>query len=179
MTHKYTFAIGFLAILALVLFYAIPSVIGALASDQSTSVDRYKSYTFLNATTTNATSTSITAGMDANGIYDNGTFVVMGAKAVDFYFTHGGTATTSTGDSTFNVQFSNNGSDWYDYRKFVSSTSTVATIQFVPIEGATSTLQYSMSDNLTTAFYALRCIVVEGGAAGTQGEHTCKAVARF
>ena len=130
----------------------------------------YKNFSFFSATTTNATSTNLTG--------DGGYFVIAGAKKVDFYFTHGGAGTSSLATSTFNVQVSPDGTNWYDYIQILSSTSTTV-IPRVTIEGATSTIRGVLDGFQNETFYAARCIVVEGGLSGTQGEHTCTASAEF
>jgi hypothetical protein len=133
-----------------------------------------QNYTFFTATTTTATSTNYSDGNDS------GLFIIAGAKKVEFYFTHGGSATSSTGTSTFSVQVSPDGLNWFAYPKLVTGTSS-AVIAQVQIQGATSTVNANLSTILTDAFYAVRCIVNEGtntGASG-DGEHTCKAYAEY
>lgn len=139
----------------------------------TTPVGQVKGFSLFSGTTTSATSTNTTDG--------GGYFVIAGAKRVEMFFGHGGIATTSTGTSTFSVQVSPDGINWYNFGRLVDSTSTTPLIQStVSITGPTTTKMYSV-DLRTDAFYALRCIVLEGtitGASG-DGEHTCAGFAEF
>jgi hypothetical protein len=110
--------------------------------------------TLISATTTSATSSN--------------TVIIANAKRVNWYFTHGGVATSSTGTSTFKVQVSPDGSSWYDFGKLVQATSSnmQPTVQIV---GATSTVEYGMNLDFD-AFYAARAIVVEGTLSGASGD---------
>lgn len=132
-------------------------------------------YNFFSATTTTATSTN------AGSVADNlGTFKVVNAEKITFYFTHGGTATTSTGTSTFSVQINNGDGVWHNYSKLVTGTSSAA-VASVIIAGATSTVSASISDIVTNAFQAVRCVVLDGtnNNLSGDGEHSCNAVAQF
>jgi hypothetical protein len=138
-------------------------------------IKRGQNFTFLSATTTNATST--TDSTQAKG------FVIAGAKSVDIFLTHGGAATTSLATSTFSVQVSTDGSTWYNYNKLIPNTTntnaqSLTRVSSSSIEGATSTLVFAL-DLIHDSFYSMRCIVLEGGAEGTQGEHTCAAYAEY
>jgi len=176
MTKTYKIFTGLIVIaLALLAFSFSPRVFGSITNRISANnVKELQTYSFFSATTTSATSTNLSAG--------GGFLTVSGAKKIDFYFTHGGTATTSTATSTFSVQFTPDGTNWYDYSKLVTSTSS-AVVATVPIVGATSTVIANISTILTDTFYGLRCIALEGttGRAGGSGdgEHTCTAQAEF
>lgn len=131
----------------------------------------YRFFNFFTATTTNATSTNTSDG--------GGYFVINNAKNVVMYFSRGGATSANTGTSTFNVQVSPNGSNWYDYRDLRAIGSEInASAAYdtrtgsSSIEAATSTKMYTLD---AKGFYAIRCIVVET----IDGEHTCKAAAEF
>ena len=120
------------------------------------------------ATSTNATTTN-----------DAGFFNISGAKRVEVFFQHGGIATTSTGTSTFSVQVSPDGVNWYNFGRLVSSTSSTPTIQPSSLlPAATSTEMYGL-DLRTDAFYGLRCIIYFAGTSGTAGENSCSAYAEY
>jgi propanediol dehydratase large subunit len=165
---------AFALISFLVLFAVATIAFAGVSFGVDTKENSYERFDFFSATTTAATSTNLSGG--------GGHFVIAGAKKVTFYFSHGGIATTSTATSTFKIQTSRDGTNWNDYYKLTSATSS-ATQQTIPIEGATSTVVASMSDIQTTAYYATRCIVVESAAgltgASGDGEHTCIGAATF
>lgn len=120
-------------------------------------------YTFFNATTTTATSTNT----------DTGTYLnIANAEKVTFEFGRGDTTGQgNTGTSTFNVQVTPDGTNWFDYANLVSATSseTTAYNRFAT-EAATTTDFFSM-DLINDMWEGVRCIVNET----TDGEHTCKA----
>jgi len=170
---------GIMATMFLVAFllYQVTSIAyGAISNRISTNNPReLQNYTFFSATTTTATSTNLSAG--------GGFFTVAGAKKVTYYFTHGGAATTSIATSTFSVQVSSDGLTWVNFNKLVdnvtnSISQNLTRVSSVAIEGATSTKIYAM-DLAYDTFYATRCVSLEGGAEGTQGEATCTATAEF
>ena len=137
------------------------------------------------ATTTNATSTNINSFFNsATGIKDNGYFVVAGAKKVEMYFSRGDiTGQGNTGTSTFNVQVSPDGTNWYDFRNIRQNSPTTTAVTVVPSVILSASLNYNTAtativsslDLTNDTFYAIRCIVVEG----TNGEHTCRATAEW
>ena len=131
----------------------------------------YTNYTFFTATTTTATSTNLTGG--------GGYFTITGAKKVTAYFTHGGTATTSTTGSTFKIQTSRDGSTWADFNKLIGADVSSTATSTYAIQGATSTVPVAL-DLSDDTFFAVRCISVEfAGVLATDGEATCTASAEF
>ncbi len=176
---KQNYYFGFIVavLLSAFLFIAAPVVFGAVTSRISTNNPReVQAYTLLNATTTNATSTNITDG--------SGSVYLAGAKKVTFFFTHGGTATSSTASSTLSVEVSGDNSTWIAYNKLIdnvtnSISQNLTRVASVTIEGATSTKTYSMDMQQDSFLYA-RCIATEPTAqAFTSGEHTCKALVEY
>lgn len=133
--------------------------------------DTYKNFTFFSATTTTATSTNTTDG--------GGYFVIAGAKKVTAYFTHGGTATTSTGGQIFTIQGSKDGTTWANLGKIIGADVSSTATSSVSITAATSTFVGSMN-LVNDTFYAVRCISTEISAPlGVDGEATCTASAEF
>ena len=150
------------------LFYVAVAT-GAVSFSIPTKSNQYDVTTLLSATTTSATSTNLAGG--------GGYAVIAGAKKVEFYFTHGGTATTSTGTSTFSVQVSDATiTTWHNFNKLVQNLATSTyptTVSSVGITGATSTKIVALDLSADT-FYAARCEVNEGTpSASGDGEHTC------
>lgn len=161
--------------------------LGNVTTDSPTQAEKWQEYTFfatstnqvitagtiLYATSTNATSTNIASWFDAAGRKDNGYFVVQGAKGVTMYFGRG-FAGGNAGSSVFNVEVSDDGTNWYPFnRMFLPDVSRTAT-STVWITAATSTVITDLDFSLG-APYALRCIVLEV----TDGAHTCRASARY
>ncbi len=144
------------------------------------------------ATSTNATSSNITAAPDANGIWNTGVMDIRGAKRVTVYFTRGSAfSTANSGTSTFAIQVSPDGTNWYYENKLVVSTSSPAGTSlsgtmplwgpFVTIGAAnasgivgTTTLHYSL-DLTSETYQAMRCIV----QTATDGSGSCFASASF
>ena len=137
------------------------------------------------ATTTNATSTNIasyftTSSNFKQGQKDYGYFVVAGAKNVEVYFGRGDTTGQgNTGTSTFRIQTSPDGTDWFNFVRLRQATSTTeqdeVQINSLPGAGtATSTVRFGMNLDYI-APYAIRCVVVEG----VNGEHRCYAAATW
>ena len=151
--------------------------------------DLYQTYTFFAsstsqtnyATSTNATSTNIAAWTDSNGRVDNGYAIIAGAKRVTFELIRGDVfGGGNTGTSTFQIQVSPNGSDWYYWGKWVENASSTIgfttrsyTTPGISLMG-TSTLLVSMDTTVDT-FFAARCIVVEL----VDGSHACKVHTSF
>lgn len=129
-------------------------------------------YSFFSATTTNATSTNIGDG--------TGALTIAGAKRVTFYLSRGGTVSTNTGTSTFNIQVTPDGTNWYNFNKMEPATTTadvsghVAHLGALAIQAATSTIIAAMDLEMDT-FYQARCIVVET----IDGEHSCSATVEY
>jgi hypothetical protein len=126
-----------------------------------------QTFTFFSATTTSATSTDVIA---PNAGYAR----IVGAKKATLYLSRGGATSANTGTSTFYVQVTPDGTNWYDYNKMVSTSSESTITPYVRIEAATSTTIVGLNLDYYS-FYGLRCIVVET----TDGEHTCKASIEF
>jgi hypothetical protein len=130
---------------------------------------QYQNYTFFSATTTTATSTNVSDG----GSY----LVINNAKKITMYFTHGGTATTSTTGARFNVQTTRDGTNWDNFNQLIDSSGNATTSY--TIQGATSTA-YAAVDISKNAFYGIRCISTElASPLGTDGEQTCAASVDF
>jgi hypothetical protein len=145
--------------------------IGATTSNQPTQQPySYQQFTFFTATTTTATSTNTAVG---------DFFIIKGAKKVTMYFTHGGTATTSTTGQYFKVQSTRDGTNWNDFNKLIGAdVSSTATSTYI-ISGATSTVPVAL-DLSDDTFYGIRCVSTEiAGAVATDGEATCLGTAEF
>jgi|SRR3990167_1325037 len=144
-----------------------------------------------------ATSTNMTAYFDSNGTRDNGAFVIAGAKKVTMYLKRGDTSGRgNTGTTTFRVQVSPNGTDWYQFNKLVSAAavstgdaaattvgSVTSGLSLTADNPATSTAIYSLNLGDDT-FFALRCIINATSTSGggnilPDGEHSCAASAEF
>lgn len=170
---KNTYAGILIGIFAVFLFFFLVQMTGASTTfTVPTQPDNtYKNFTFFTATTTTATSTNTTDG----GQY----FRIAGAKKVRLYFTHGGTATTSTGGAIFNIQATRDGVVWENYNHMIDSTVSSTATSSITTQGATTTVSTSM-DLTRDTFYAIRCISTElTPAQGVDGEHTCTASAEF
>src|SRR3990167_1430881 len=165
-----------------------------ITSDPPTSAATYKTYTFFtpvsvssfntaSATTTSATSTNINpfVATTTNYTVDNGYFVIAGAKKVDLYFQRGDiSGQGNTGTSTFSIQTSPDGTNWYNFNRLIIASSTV----FLANQTTTGNVILSASADYNTGTstiissmeltnispYAIRCIVAEGA----NGEHSCK-----
>ena len=129
-----------------------------------------QTYTFFTATTTTATSTNVAAP-------DQGYFKIAGADKVTMYFSRGGLVQPNTGISTFSVEVTPDGTNWYPWNQLIDNTATSSDQWMVAskaIEAATSTSIMGMNlQNMS--FYGVRCIVNET----TDGEHTCVGQAEF
>lgn len=178
-TITVSLALGLLAAFIL----GISSVYANVTQNNPVPRDTFQEYTFFAtstdqtsfATSTSATSTSIDPWFDSNGRKDNGYFVVQGAEAVTFLFSRGDTTGEgNTGSSKFEVEVSEDGETWHDFeRLYLTDISKTAT-STVWITAATSTVIANM-DIADGAFYAVRCVIEEV----TDGEHSCKATARW
>ncbi len=158
--------------LALVLMWGAYAYAGAgIRSVPKT--NEYVTFTFFTATSTPAaTSTNTSDG--------GGYFRIDGAKKVTMYFTHGGTATTSTTGAKFRVQTAKDTSlVWNDFNKLLGQDVSSTATSTYTIQGATSTAVVAL-DLSDDTFYAIRVISNEtAGALGTDGEHTAEAAAEF
>lgn len=172
MTINYIkYGLASVGILALVLMFAAYSYGAVTFTTPTGPVDTYKNFTFFSATTTSATSTNVTGG--------GGYFVIAGAKKVTMYFTHGGTATTSTTGATFKVETSRDGVIWNPFNKLLGTDMSSTATSSYAIQGATSTVPVAL-DLSDDVFYGLRCHSTEFAAPlGTDGESTCIASAEF
>ncbi len=182
---------------------------GSQSNDQPTISNQYRTFdtlasttasgaTFISqpATTTNATSTNVTGLADGNGVIWNGAVNVAGAKKIDAYFTRGGAyAVSNTGTSTFALQGTPDGINWYYINRLLTSTST-QTSTFGAVNGvfasdptlgsivkigattagnvATSTLHLSV-DLSTVGFQAVRCIAT----ITVDGANSCQIAVTF
>ncbi len=180
--------------------YLNPVFGGDVSKDNSTPTDRFQNYDFfkdsknllVTSTTTSAVSTAITPYFASSTTQrlDNGYFVIAGAENVTFYFTRGWGG-TNTGTSTFTVQVTKDGTNWYEYKKLIVNTTNANSTNLTRVSdvvltastnvavtgtlfgSATSTEMLSMSPEDT--FFAARCTVVEV----TDGTHTCSASAEW
>lgn len=175
MTNKLSLlltAVGVMAVVVVLSFFGLKHIEAATTFNVSVLPNHsYKNFTFFNATTTTATSTNVSDG----GSY----LVINGARKVTMYFTHGGTATTSTTGARFTVQTTKDGVIWDNFSKLIGpDLSSTATSSYA-IQGATSTAPVGL-DLSDDTFYAIRCIATEyAGALATDGEHTCSASVEF
>lgn len=141
----------------------------AQVSDKAIDIDRYKTFSFFSATTTDATSTD--------------TFTIQGAKKVELYFTRNASS-TSVATSTFSVQVSPDGTDWYDYNKLISNVTNTnvqeeTRVASVSITGATSTTITSL-DIESDVFYSIRCVASNASTTiETDDSNTCTAAAEY
>ena len=130
------------------------------------------------ATSTSATSTDISGYFDTSGRYDNGIAYIGGAKKVTLYFGRSQFGGINTGTSTFRIQVTPDGSNWYDYNKLIqniaTSTTNVTPVTSVTISAATSTTITSM-DLVYDNFYGIRCIETIAG----NGQNTCRATIAY
>ncbi len=189
MINRINLTIAFIAaaiFATLLLLINSQKTFGSLSSDTPSNSNIYRTFDLfasttvesVTATSTNATSTNIVAYADSNGRIINGSADIRGAKKIDVYFTRGGTfAAANTGTSTFAIQISPDGTNWYYYNRLVVSTSTSASNisnSFIaasdptmntpitigattPGNIATSTLHYFF-DSQDLNFKNLRCI---------------------
>ena len=130
------------------------------------------------ATTTTATSTNMSQWTDVAGRIDNGYFVVAGAERVTFSFERYSSQEGNAGSSVFNVEVSQDGTNWTRYNKLISNVintngQNLTRAEQFTISAATSTVIASMSPE--DAVYAVRCIVTET----TDGTHKCRASAKY
>lgn len=188
--------IAFLAVVlgSYALYVVTDQAFGKVTSSSTVSVNTYNTYTFFatsttqysgsaatgyvgsTATTTTATSTNIIPYIDSNGVYDNGSLDIRGAKRVTMYFSRAWGA-GNTGSTNFKVQVTPNGTDWYDFNKLVQNLATSTsptTLSSVTISAATSTTVASL-DLENDAFQAVRCIAV----VTTDGANSCSASVSF
>ena len=108
---------------------------------------------------------------------------IKGAKKVEFYFIRNGDS-TSVATSTFEVEVTPDGTNWYDYNKLISNTTNsnsqeLTRIETTTIIGATSTTIVAM-DLEHDVFRGVRCLA---SFTATSTEETdsnlCKASVEF
>lgn len=156
-------------LVVLVLFGGAAVALGSVSFLVPTqTVNTYKQFTFMTATSTigTATSTNTTDG--------GGYLVTAGAKNVVLYFSRSATS-TNNGSSSFSIQTSPEGVTWNNYNTLeqnVATSTYPAVLSSVSIASGTSTTMVYMKN---LGFYAVRCISV----LTTDGANTCKAVAEF
>lgn len=138
-----------------------------------------------------ATSTNITPFFDSEGRRDDGSLTIAGAKKVLMYFKRGDTAGRgNTGTTTFRVQVTPDGTNWFDFNKLVAASSTAYTVASsviasfsAPYSNATST-QVLALDLEDEGYLALRCIINATSTSGggnilPDGEHSCAATVEW
>jgi len=120
----------------------------------------YRHYTVLSATTTDATSDSLS---------------IAGAKKVQAYFKYNDALGTAT--STFAIEVSPNGTDWYDYNKLISNVAnanseTITRVASLEAVG-TTTAMYSL-DLVSDVFDQVRCVVTFASTTISTDDSTCE-----
>jgi hypothetical protein len=130
----------------------------------------YQVHTLLSATTTTATSTTPNGG---------GVATTTGAKKATVYFTRDSGSGGNAGTSTFSIQVTPDGTNWYNYNKLISNVTntnaqTLTRVSSVNIVAATSTTLVAM-DFQDDAFLALRCVAL----INTDGANTCKIAVEY
>lgn len=150
----------------------------------STASENLALFSDVYATSTNATSTNITSWFDSKGRKDNGYFIVAGAKNVQFYFGRGGTTTSATTATVkYTVQLSPDGTNWFDFPKIVTASSTKNTQGQMFITTSTTTNSVSL-DIQDDSLYAVRCIATYIGVSNyngnsVDGKNFCSATATY
>lgn len=157
-------AILFIGVLFAMMAYGSTIAAGATSFMVPAKPSQYQNVPLISATTTSATTTQSSDG--------SGYAIVSNAKKVIFYFTHGGTATTSTGGAVFTVQSSPDGVTWNNYNKLIQGDVSSTASSSITVQGATTTAQAS-ANLVNDTYYAFRVIINElPGGSGSQGEHT-------
>jgi hypothetical protein len=172
MNKKLTIGIA-VAILGLVLFSLDRFAFGNIAKQIAVPSSDYQNYTFFAtstnqtyySTTTTANSTSITPWWTSDGRKDNGYFVTAGAEEVTFFF-------TTTGTTTFSVDLSDDGTNWYDFNHLLANDASLTATTTVTLDGLTSTTAIYFMQEVP---YAVRCSVTTV----TAGTKSCRASAKW
>lgn len=147
---------------------------GSTTIDTPSSENRIVNYTFFNATTTTATSTNVPVTF-TNGVRDDGSVSLLGAKKATVYFGRGDTTGQgNTGASVFTVQGTPDGSTWYAINRLIEDDVSGTATSTHTITAATSTNAFSI-DLTFHAWKSLRCLVTEV----TDGEHTCSTTIEY
>ncbi len=171
---------------------------GALTKDEQSLVNTYRTYEFFQSSTTagvlnsvvatgtvgTALSNGFTSFNDPQGQLNTGVMDIRGAKKVSLFFTRGGAfGAANLGTTTFSVEVTPDGTNWYAFNKLVQATSTSVSNSAVqssvligattPGNAATSTGRFSM-DLSTEGFQGLRCkaVTTVDGAASCMGAAT-------
>jgi hypothetical protein len=162
--------VAFAAVLALFAYQSHASV----TSDQTTASNIFRSYDLAAsttvestiATTTAATSTNITGYFNGSGILVDGSADVRGAKHVDLYFTRGNEfGGFNSGTTTFSVQATTDGTNWYYVNRLILATST-QTSSFGAANGV-----YGSDPAQVTAANLITIGAVAAGSAATSTWH--------
>jgi hypothetical protein len=143
----------------------LPGGLGAYTRDVSEQrrgeIQRYDHFTAVNESATNATSTALE---------------IAHAQKVQVYFTRNdGSPAGAT--STFYVEISPDGTNWYRYNKLISNVTNansqdITRVGSAEIVGATATEMYAV-DVVNDTFRSIRC-VAELAATSTDIDNTCE-----
>lgn len=157
-------------ILLVLSFISFASIAFGLTLDTRTSGSSYyesvNHYTALDAVDDTATSDAIE---------------IAGAKKAQVYFAYSNAAGAGNGTSTFSVEVSPNGTDWYDYNKLISNVANtnaqevtrVATVE----QSATTSALYAVDLEHDT-FRNMRCVAALE-ATTTAKTATCEVTVEF
>ena len=170
MNKKLTIGIIVVAVLVVGFLFA-RQTLGNITKQIAVPSSNYQNYRFFStstdqtvySTSTSAVSTSIDPWIDSNGRVDKGMFITAGAKEVIFFF-------TTTGTSTFAIDLSDDGTNWYDYNYLRENDVALTATTTVTVDGTTTVV--FMQDGIP---YAVRCSVAEIA----DGNHSCRASARW
>jgi hypothetical protein len=114
--------------------------------DRNNGVEHFDTITMVAATTSDETSDGLE---------------IWASERATVYFTRNG-ASDSTATSTFEIEVSPNGTDWYDYNKLVSNVTNANSEELTRVEttsivGATSTVIVGI-DLSHDVFHSVRCV---------------------
>lgn len=183
MTLRSNLTVALSFIVAAVLFVGSQVAFGNVTTSTPAPVQKFEKYVFFAtstdqtvfSTSTTALSTNIAPWVDTNGRIDNGYFVVAGAERVTFFFSRTG-KNGNAGTSTFDIDVSPDGTNWYDFNTLVQNLATSTTptsLSSIAVTGTSTTI--ASASILNHSFYAVRCNVTET----TDGEHSCVATADY
>lgn len=119
-----------------------------VTSYRGDSVEQYDHYTLIDASVETATSSAIE---------------IAHAEKVQVYFTRNdGDGTSGTGTSTFSIEISPDGTNFYDFNKLISNVTNtnsqeLTRVGSVQLATATSTTMVAL-DIAHDAFHSIRCI---------------------
>jgi hypothetical protein len=176
MNKKLTIGLAVIILGLVFLFGFRDSVFGNIKKQIAIPSSDYQNYTFFAtstdqsyySTTTATHSTDIKSWTDSNGRIDNGYFVTAGAEEVTFFF-------TTTGTSTFSIDFSDNGTNWYDFNHLLTNTVALTATTTYTLDGLTAagtTIAVFMDE----VPYAVRCSIDTKIVAGVS---SCRASASW